>query len=238
MNRFDLMRYALWGAVALTANANRRYYHMTTTWLPHLLTNSLSLLLPDALRLIMPRRPQNDIEEVIDAMARDNDDYVAYVTPLAMGYILSHPSFNIYKGDLAEIRVAGFGLDAIPHSATALALTALVCDTLETADEADSANAVLRGLFRWGRDNQTLISFAVLAGLTTFWEYGEYRIHRKELAERGDVTQINMQWSAEDTQHDILSNLIGWTLATLVRKRKTPRAHAHVPPALDRLRAR
>lgn len=218
MNTRDLSRYALWLAVALTADANRRHYHMQTTWLPHLLTNSLSLLLPDALRLILPhRKPRNEIEQIMIRMARDNDDYVLYVAPLAAGYILSHPRFNIYKGDWAEIRMGGFGLDALPHTATATAATLLAYDSVRVAAEADKSNSLIGRLLDWGQAHPALFSFAALAALTAFWEYGEYRVHKLELAQRGDMKLINMQWSVEDTRRDVLSNFLGWLLGVLLR---------------------
>ncbi len=219
MKRSDLFRYLLWGAVAWTADANRRHYHMQTTWLPHLLTNTASLLLPDAVRLLLPRkRARNEVEEVLIKVVRDNDDYVAYVTPLAVGYLLSHPRFNIYKGAWADLKVAGFGLDAIPHSLTALALTALVTDSLEVAADVNDDPTWFGRLLDWCGRHAGLFSLGVLAALTFIWEYGEYRIHNLEMAERGDVAQINMQWSAKDTQQDILANLLGWALAILLRR--------------------
>src|SRR5438477_964341 len=50
----DLSRYVLWCGIAVTAMGNRRLYGMTTTWLPHFATNTVSLLLPDLLRLVAP----------------------------------------------------------------------------------------------------------------------------------------------------------------------------------------
>jgi hypothetical protein len=218
LKRNDLLRYALWGAVAATAEANRRHYHMQTTWLPHLLTNSLSLLLPDAMRALLPRRPRNEVEQILACMARDNDDYVVYVAPLAVGYILSHPKFNIYKGDWAQIRLAGFGLDAIPHSATAMALTALVIDSARVTAEVENSPTLLSRLIDWAGNHAALTSLGVLGALTLIWEYGEYGIHQHEMALRGDATQINMQWSAEDTAADVASNLIGWAAGVVLRR--------------------
>nr|MBA3874113.1 hypothetical protein [Anaerolineae bacterium] len=80
----DFLRYGIWGVLAATADANRREYHMTTTWLPHLVVNSVALLLPDMLRLLIPahRKPDNLVEGVMDEMVRDNPKYVTYVFPL------------------------------------------------------------------------------------------------------------------------------------------------------------
>ena len=219
MKTRDLLRYGLWAVLAYTADANRRHYHMTTTWLPHLLTNSLSLLLPDALRLLFGRRrARNAVEAVMFRMARDNDDYVLYVAPLAAGYILSHPRFNIYKGDWAELRLMGFGLDSIPHTATATALSALVQDSLKVVSEVDDDDTLLSRALDTAARYSPLASLGVLGVLTFIWEYGEYRIHKAEMAERGSTELINMQWSAADTRKDIISNLLGWLLAVLTRR--------------------
>lgn len=221
---YDLLRYGLWGVLAATADANRREYHMTTTWVPHLVTNSISLLLPDALRMLIPkkRKPANLVEDVMDEMVRDNPKYVVYVAPLAIGYILSHPKFNIFKGDMGDIRIAGLGLDALPHGATGFALTALVQDTLQTAAEIEPDNRSSFAQFvRWCNDHSALTTFTVLGGLTFFWEYGEYRVHYHELElQGGDINKINMMWSADDTARDVLANFLGWALALLVGKRK------------------
>lgn len=219
----DFLRYGIWGVLAATADANRREYHMTTTWLPHLVVNSVALLLPDALRLLIPsrRKPDNLVEGVMDEMVRDNPKYVTYVFPLAAGYILSHPKFNIFKGDMAEIRVAGLGLDAIPHGATGFALSALVEDTLETAAQLEPADSSpLASLIYTLNKRPALVSFGVLSALTFFWEYGEYRVHVHELElQKGDISKINMMWSADDTARDVIANFLGWIIAALLHKR-------------------
>ncbi len=218
----DFLRYGLWLLVALTAAANRREYRMQTTWLPHLLTNSLSLLLPDVVRGLLPRRAQarNLVEETLVKMVRDNQDYAVYVAPLAVGYITSHPRFNIYKGKWGEMQFAGFGLDSIPHSATAFALTGLVCDTLRVMGQQDRFDSTLARALRWGNQRRAVVSLGVLALVTFWWEYGEYRVHNYEMSQRGDVTQINMQWSAADTVRDVRSNLLGWLVAMIWQGRR------------------
>ena len=219
----DFLRYGVWGVLAATADANRREYHMTTTWLPHLVVNSVALLLPDVLRLLIPasRKPDNLVEGVMDEMVRDNPKYVTYVFPLAAGYILSHPKFNIFKGDMAEIRIAGLGLDAIPHGATGFALSALVEDTLETAAKLEPAgSSPLASLIHTLNKRPALVSFGVLSALTFFWEYSEYRVHVHELElQKGDVSKINMMWSADDTARDVIANFLGWIIAALLHKR-------------------
>ncbi len=222
MNGPDLPTLRIWGVLAATADANRREYHMSTTWLPHLVTNSITLLLPDALRLLIPvkRKSANLVEGVMDEMVRDNPKYVTYVLPLAAGYILSHPRFNIFKGDMGNIRVAGLGLDAIPHGATGFALTALVQDTLETAAQLDPASrSPLARLIHIFNQRPALVSFSILGLVTFIWEYGEYRVHFRELEiQHGDISRINMMWSANDTARDVIANFLGWAAAQLTRR--------------------
>jgi hypothetical protein len=218
----DLSRYGLWCGIAVTAVGNRRLYGMTTTWLPHFATNTVSLLLPDLLRLVAPgRRAPGEsacqgVRELFHGammeMVCDNPRYVLYVAPLAAGYLLSAPWLNIYKGELANLRLAGFGLDALPHVTTAYAMTALVTDTLRVMADLSSEDQ-LGSLLRWLDRQHKLISAAALALATLIWELGEYRIYRHELAQRGDAESINMQWSLGDTFTDCLANALGWLLA-------------------------
>ncbi len=212
----DLIRYALWGAVAATAARKRWEYRMPSAWLPHTLMNSLTLLLPDAARLILRRKPRTFVEQVAVEVVRDNQNYAGYVAPLAAGYVLSHPRFNIYKGRLAKIRVAGFGLDAIPHGATAGGLTWLICDTVDAATKANGG--VLTRLAGWVSRRKGLVSLSILAVVTVAWEYAEYRVHTVEMAQVGDEEKINMQWSPNDTARDVVANLVGWALALLLRR--------------------
>jgi hypothetical protein len=217
----DLARYALWCGVAATAEGNRREYAMTTAWLPHLATNTFSLLLPDLLRVAVPparaagppRTAWPLLRETLATVVRDNQRYVLYVAPLAAGYLLSAPWLNIYKGELAELRLAGFGLDALPHAATAFALCALVGDTLRAASALAPPDGAASELLHRLAGRRALTSAAALALATLLWELGEYRIHRYELALRGDSQAINMQWSLPDTLSDCAANAIGWLLA-------------------------
>lgn len=233
----DLLRYGLWCGIVATADANRREYSMKTTWVPHLLTNTASLLLPDLFRALVAgqdakagqpaHRPVSWAEgwrvlrETLAVTVRDNPRYAVYVAPLAAGYLLSHPRFNIYKGELAEIQLAGFTLDAIPHSATAFALTALICDMIQVAVGRAPTAGRLAGRLAWAARNPALISAAALALATAVWEVGEYRIHRHELRLRGHVDKINMQWSPVDTLYDCIANALGWGMAMVWRRRAT-----------------
>jgi hypothetical protein len=226
-----IIRYGLWAAIVATANANRRFYGMKTTWLPHLLANSLTLLLPELSDLLAPRDQElaggwRALHTTLAAIVRDNPSYVAYVAPLAAGYLLSHPQFNIYKGALGELRLAGFGLDALPHIATAFALTALVGDSVHEAARNLSPASRLGALLGWSDQHQARLSAAVLAVATIGWELGEYLMHRSELAQRGDPARINMQWSVNDMVHDCAANFIGWGLATAWRSRRPVAAPA------------
>ena len=226
MRRADLARYALWCGIAVTAEANRREYRMATTWLPHFAMNSLSLLLPDVLRVAMPhagpgaapaRGATSLLRGTLSELARDNPGYVRYVAPLAAGYLLSAPWLNIYKGRLGDMRLAGFGLDALPHAATAFALAALIDDLLASAVAQTCPDETLgRRLGQLDRHSRA-VSAAALALATLLWELGEYRIHRHELSRRGDAAAINMQWSLADTLTDCAANAIGWLLAVARR---------------------
>ena len=222
----SLLRYGLWCGVLATAEGNRRTYHMTTTWLPHLTANTISLLLPDVYRLLAHAKParsqsasmSSELRQVVGGtlttMLCDNPGYVLYVAPLALGYLLSSPWLNIYKGTLGEKRLGGFGLDAVPHVLTAFALTALTTDTARVVGDHASSTvglADLGGVIDW---YQTLISLLVLAAATIVWELGEHHIYQYELARRGSPEQINMQWSVRDTAYDCAANVIGWLLAT------------------------
>lgn len=218
MHRYDLLRYALLGGVALTAEANRRHYRMATTWLPHLLIDSLALLLPDLVRGPLGRAERGP-GAALRALVCDNPRYALYVLPLAAGYLTSSPRFNIYKGELGRLRLGGFGLDALPHSATAFALTALVGDAAEQAARHCRGDDPLAELAAWGQRHPALLAGLLLALATLLWETGEYRIYRHELGRRGSREAINMQWSAEDTLFDCLSNALGWAAAAAWRRR-------------------
>ena len=240
MKQADLLRYGLWCGIVVTAEGNRREYHMTTTWLPHLATNTLSLLLPDVYRLLFrpkPDRasakagPQSVAGEARDLMAAtlttmlcDRPDYALYVAPLALGYLLSSPWLNIYKGDLGEMQLAGFGLDALPHISTAFALTALVHDAAQIFGELARDSDAFGAGAQWLDRHKAAVSATILALATLLWELGEHRIYKHELTRRGSLDSINMQWSAHDTAYDCAANAIGWLLATTWGARKhTPK---------------
>lgn len=223
MQTSDLIRYGLWSGIVATAAGNQREYGMKTTWLPHLITNSISLFLPEIYRLAAKDNTNDQsttwrvIDQTMKKIVCDNPNYVVYVAPFAAGYLLSSPWFNIYKGDLGKLELAGFGLDALPHSATALGLTALVCDVIEAATNSIPSTSSLAPTFRWSNEHVALVSAAVLALATLAWEFGEYRIYRHELALLGDPEKINMQWTMSNTLYDCAANAMGWGLAIALR---------------------
>ncbi len=228
MNYADGLRYLLLGGVVATAEANRRHYRMATTWLPHLLIDAAVLLLPEAARRLPssaeagPEAERGELAGLLGALralVADNPRYALYAAPLALGYLTSNPRFNIYKGDLAELRCCGFGLDAIPHSTTAFALTGLIWEAAEEAARRCTGGGPLARLSAWAHRNPALASGLALALATAVWELGEYRIHQHELAQRGSAEAINMQWSPEDTLFDCLANALGWAAAAAWRGR-------------------
>lgn len=229
-----LLRYGLWVGIAATAQANRRHYRMATTWVPHLCMNTITLLLPDLFHLLLrdtPRSARADaqatdvkldvnpsvwqmLQTTLCRMVQDDPYYVIYVTPLALGYVLSHPDFNIYKGAWGELEVAGLGLDAIPHATTAFALTTLVHDTASVAASLATDNHAIENFLRWCNRHHRLVSALVLSLVTLAWEAGEYRIYKYELSRNGNQDAINMQWSQRDMVQDCVANTLGWLLAT------------------------
>ncbi|HMQ53830.1 MAG TPA: hypothetical protein PKE64_16570 [Anaerolineae bacterium] len=222
----NAFRYALWLSLAETAEANRRHFGLTTTWLPHLLGNSFILLVPELYRLLdrglglsetitHERSPSlAALRASFEQLTRDNPGYVTYVAPVTLAYLVSHPRFNIYRGRWGELTLLGFGLDSIPHSTTAYGLTNLVIDTVETVDRQMPADAALAGPAHWLANHKILVSGAVLGVLTVLYESAEYVIYRSELKARdNDPTQINMMWGTKDTVFDVLSNILGWLIA-------------------------
>lgn len=231
----DLLRYALWLGVVNTANANRKYFGLPTTWVFHLTLDSFILFFPEILKgtnkllQLDARAKQNrDLITTVHGTLNDavveNPNYALYVAPVALAYTVSHPNFNIYKGDYAEIRLLGFGLDAIPHSLTAFAFTNLVIDTLAAFRKNTPPDAAWRGLAEFGDDHATAVAGTFLIGASAAYELGEYEIHNEELRETGgDESKINLVWSAQDTLFDIMANTLGWVVAALLRRRRPRR---------------
>lgn len=225
-------RYGVWLALAYTANANRRHFGLATTWVPHLVGNSVALFLPELLGLfdrmfrLADRLPPERyptaaaLRRTAQDVVVDNPDYVGYVAPAALAYVVSHPQFNIYRGSWGEKSFLGFGYDSIPHSTTAFALSNLAYDTIAAAARHTPPRALIYPPVKAVAARRTLVVAAFLAGLTLFYEMSEYIIYRSELEARDhDISQINMMWSVKDTVFDVLSNTIGWALAVLRRMR-------------------
>ncbi len=231
IKKTDLLRYALWLGVLNTANANRKYIGQPTTWVFQVALNRDVLFLPElyegtARVFHLEERAQrnHDLLSAVHGMMEDavvnNDHYALYVAPVALAYTVSHPKFNIYKGDMAKIRLLGFGLDAISHSTTAFAFTNLVMDAMAAFRHHTPHDAAWRPLAVRAEQHSKLIAGALLGSASAFYETGEYEIHVEELREtRGDESKINMEWSALDTAFDLMSNTLGWLAAVKLRKR-------------------
>jgi hypothetical protein len=234
MRRKDrkLLRYALWLGVAGTAYANRKHFGLPTTWVFHLTLNSLFLFLPEivrgsnrALNLEARAKRREDFVSTAYGTIQDavveNPNYGFYVAPVALAYMVSHPRFNIYKGAWSELRLLGFGLDALPHSLTAFAFTRLMMDTLAAFRRHTPRDASWRALADHADENSDTIAGALLIGASTLYESGEYAIHQEEMRETGgDESRINLMWSAQDTLFDLLSNALGWVAAVALRHPK------------------
>lgn len=224
MHVSDALRYGLWCAAALTARANRRHYRMPTTWLPHLALNTAALLLPDLLRLAGANTEPRDgdgplalARGVLARVALDNPAYVWYIAPFTAGYLTSHPQFDIYKGDMGRLRLAGFGLDAIPHTLTAAALTLLAGDTLRAAADAAGDGPASRVL-QAAAGRRPAATGLLLALLTLAWETGEWLALRYELEHCPEPGLVNMQWSVPDMLRDCAANAAGWAAACALRR--------------------
>lgn len=227
----DYLRYAVWLSLVSAANANRRHFSLATTWVPHLLFNSATLLFPEIYRGVdslfhLSERLSTDqrstwsaLHATFGQLVLDNPDYIDYIAPATLAYIVSQPRFNIYRGGWAELDLFGFGLDSIPHSSTSYAFSNLIYDIIETLEGNTSANMSIRPYVKWAVTHKVLATGATIAGLTLAYEIGEYLIHKSELKARDhDVSRINMMWSLRDSVFDGVSNAIGWTLATLRRQ--------------------
>jgi hypothetical protein len=237
MKSTDLLRYVLWLGVVNTANANRKFFGLPTTWVIHSSVDTFILFLPEILQgtnqLFGLDKRANQKQDLITTVHRtlqesvvNNPNYALYVAPVALAYIVSHPQFNIYKGDFAKIRLLGFGLDAIPHSLTAFTFTHLIVDTLASFRRHTPSYASWRTIAEMADDHSTAVAGGLLVGASALYETGEYAIHVEELRETGgDESKINLVWSATDTLFDIMSNTLGWLAAAVLRlprRRRVP----------------
>jgi hypothetical protein len=219
----DLVRYSLWTAVVGTALRNRKEYGVPTAWLTHLVGNTVTLLLPDALRLIhrlpvVPPAELRPLVRTIDRRVREDPAYAGYVAPLALGFVASHADYSIYHGRWAEHTVLGFGLDSIPHSTAAYALARLVSETTLTLQtELPQHHRLAAPATYAARHVDALAVFAVVV-VSLVWEVSEYIAHHAEVEATGrDPSEVNMQWSLPDAVTDTLSNMFGLAAAIAVR---------------------
>ena len=221
MRPSDLARYAMWTAVAATAARNRREYRVPTAWLTHLVANSVTLLLPDVLRMLPdPASPLvTPFVRTLRHRALDDPRYALYVAPLALGFAASHPDYSIYHGALGRLSVLGFGLDSIPHATAAYGLARLVAETLPTLDQELPRSHPLDAYMRGAAANVDALSAAAVALVTLVWETGEWLAYRHELEATGrDASEINMQWSLPDSITDAAANGLGLLAAVAVRR--------------------
>ncbi len=243
MKSTDLLRYILWLGVLYTANANRKFFGLPTTWVIHLTLNSFILFLPEIvagtnkiLQLDARAQERRDFISTAHATIQEvvvqNPNYALYVAPVALAYIVSHPHFNIYKGELGKIRFFGFGLDALPHSSTAFTFTLLLMETLTAFRRHTPVNASWRALAQRAGAQSEMLAGAFLAGASLLYESGEYAIHEEEMRETGgDVNKINLVWSAQDTLFDILSNTLGWLAAVAFNRVRADKQRQKKNPA-------
>jgi hypothetical protein len=227
MRLADLARYGLWIAVVRTAARNRKEYGVPTAWLTHLVGNTITLLLPDKIRLVRRMRlpaPSDPailaILRTIDQRAREDQRYAAYVAPLALGFIASHPDYSIYHGRMAEHQIMGFGLDSVPHASAAYALVRLLSQSIVSLHQELPGDHALAEVVEWAAEHVDLVMLAVIAAVTLVWEVGEYQAHHAEIAATGrSPEEVNMQWSLSDTVTDSIANLAGTLAAIAVRRR-------------------
>lgn len=222
----DLLRYGLWTAVAATAARNRKEYGVPTAWLTHLAGNTLTLFLPDLLRLVpaTARTMPSDSTlraflKTLDRRVRDDPCYAVYAAPLAIGFILSHPDYSIYHGRWAEQTIFGFGVDSVPHAGAAYTLARLVSASLLSLREELPTSSRLAQPVAWAAAHVDAIAAAVVVVVTLIWEWSEYLAHFAEIEATGrDPREVNMQWSLPDAITDSISNLAGLLAAVAVRR--------------------
>ena len=80
----DLLRYALWLSVLNTANANRKYYGLPTTWVFHLTLDSFILFFPEILK------GTNKLLQ-LDARARQKQDFITTVQGTLNDAVVENP---------------------------------------------------------------------------------------------------------------------------------------------------
>jgi hypothetical protein len=225
-------RAALWLVAVEAARANRQEFpKLPTAWVPHSIGNTMALWLPELLDALdhtvdLKRRTQGSptakgLYQSIRDICVDNPGWGLYVAPLALGYSLSHPKFNIYKGEMGEFRLFGFGLDSIPHSGMAFTLTLLIQHGVAALERNLPEASPLHGAAHALAAQPALTSAVVLAVMSGGWEAGEMWAREEELRRMdGDESAVNMEWSMEDMVTDLLSNALGWLAAATLEARR------------------
>ncbi|MGB8645310.1 MAG: hypothetical protein WCF84_08730 [Anaerolineae bacterium] len=216
-----LVRLALWIGVLWSVRGTRRHSRVATTWVTHLVGNTLLLGLPEIYYSLAAlfkldrhtrRAPDSLVgtaNEILREMVVDNPHYAGYVAPVAGAIIVAHPRINLYKSNWANRQLLGLGLDSIPHGMTAFTLTQMVFDFL--------ASPAIARRFPQAWQHSTRISAGVLAAASLCYETGEFLIHLQELRlVKDDPSQMAMEWSFPDTLQDLFANTVGWLLAVVV----------------------
>ncbi len=219
-----LIRLVLWLGVLWSVQGTRRNSRVATTWVTHLVGNTLLLGLPEIYRglstlLHLDRRSRNNPDsfistanEVLCELVAENPSYAGYVAPVAGAIIVAHPKINLYRSPWANRQLFGLGLDSIPHALTAFALTQMVFDFL--------ALPAITKRFPHARRHSVEASAGVLAAASLFYETGEFAIHNQELrVVKDDPSKMAMEWSFPDTLQDLFANSMGWLAAIIVRSR-------------------
>jgi hypothetical protein len=230
------LRYGLWAGVLGTALRNRKEYGVPTAWLTHLAGNSITLFLPDLVRLL-PAHIYTATGDLSGALLRtvrrrvlEDPNYAGYVAPLALGFIASHPDYSIYHGRWAELTLFGFGLDSVPHASAAYALARLLSETILTLEHELPRRHHLHRPVRQIAGHIDVLAALIVLLVTITWELSEYLAHEAELKATGRAPdELNMQWSLLDSLTDTISNALGLSAALLVGRSKRMDARSGLP---------
>jgi len=227
-----LLRYGLWTAVLGTALRNRKEYGVPTAWLTHLVGNSVTLFLPDALRALAPFKDSlppalQPLLRTLERRVAHDPLYALYAAPLALGFIGSHADYSIYHGKWAERTILGFGADSIPHSTAAYGLARLASETVLTLHDELPRHHPLAQSAALAAQHVDALAAIVVAVITLLWEVAEYRAHNAEVEATGrDPSDVNMQWSLPDSITDSIANAAGVAAAIAVRHNQAAKQEA------------
>ncbi len=233
----DGLRYALVGGVLATAVAQQKKTGLITSWIFHATINPALLLFPELYQALSralslearagrdPDAPISVAHGVISDVVVRNPRYVDLVGIVPLAYILSFPSISIYKSEWANKALFGWGLDSIPHAATAFSLIHFVRVTVAALKRHMPRTGALAAVAEQAVHHTDLVAAGALVMATAGYEGGEYLIHLSELRKvGGEESRVAMEWSVEDTLQDIISNCVGGVLALLQQRYSTTRS--------------